>query len=125
MRIPSVYIILVLALLLGLSLLACGEELECDIGERECEGTTLKTCYYGKWVSQICKDASPICDKKHGCIKATSHCGNGVIEQDEICDSLNLNGRTCNDVGEGLVGELRCTDTCQLDISDCHKEAVP
>ncbi len=101
----------------------CDDELECSPGTRVCESHVLKTCMYGKWRVQECKEAAPVCDEKQGCIKAETRCGNGSIEPGEICDSQNLNGRTCADVEPGMTGTLLCSPECQLDISNCTKES--
>ena len=93
----------------------CGDGLDCKPGTRICEDNVSRTCMYGEWVDVTCKDASPICDEVYGCVAATSHCGNGIIELNEACDGVNLNGRTCR-------GELRCNEHCQFDLSACETE---
>mgnify|MGYP003613783502 CR=1 FL=1 len=40
-----------------------------------------------------------------------SICGNGIIEEGEICDSANLNNLTCKDIGY-ITGELKCSISC-------------
>ena len=97
----------------------CDPELECEVGERICENIVSRTCVYGKWVDVTCEGASPICDPKHGCVKAQSICGNGAIDIGEACDKDNLANRTCADIIQGSAGTLRCLDTCQYDTSDC------
>ena len=102
---------------------SCGDDLECSPGTRKCDKNVLSTCMYGKWLVQECKDAAPMCDEKHGCVPAEARCGNGVIEQDEICDGQNLNGRTCADGLAGTTGTLLCSLSCQYDTSNCTAES--
>ncbi len=45
-------------------------------------------------------------------------CGNGVIEFGEVCDTDDLDGETCGDLGFP-GGTLACDDACQLDSSGC------
>jgi hypothetical protein len=50
-------------------------------------------------------------------------CGNGVIDQGELCDGFELGGQTCATVGLGS-GSLACTDTCKAyDVSGCVESA--
>ncbi|MCB9706828.1 MAG: lamin tail domain-containing protein [Myxococcales bacterium] len=51
-------------------------------------------------------------------------CGDGVIDAGEDCDSDALGGKTCADVGEGMVGTLACADDCTLDASGCAAAAA-
>jgi hypothetical protein len=46
-------------------------------------------------------------------------CGNGIIEQGEQCDTTNLNGMTCTDLGFNS-GTLKCNSYCQFDTSQCE-----
>ena len=99
---------------------SCGPEIDCEIGERYCENNVSRTCVYGKWVDVPCEGASPVCDSKHGCVKAQSICGNGAIDIGEACDRDNLANRTCASLIPGSTGTLRCLDTCQYDTSGCQ-----
>ena len=101
--------------------LGCGPELECDAGERICVDNVSRTCVYGSWVDVKCESASPVCDIKHGCVQATSNCGNGSIDVGEACDKENLANRTCADLIQGSTGTLRCLDNCQYDTNGCSK----
>ncbi len=49
----------------------------------------------------------------------TPECGNGIVEEGEVCDSDDLDGATCR--GEGFGGgELACARDCQsVDTSAC------
>ncbi len=83
-----------------------------DLNEFTCaslgfSGGMLKcddTCYFD--VSE-CKGASP-------------SCGDGVVDSlsNEQCDSDNLEGMTCRDLGFS-GGELSCTYSCRIDYSGC------
>jgi len=46
-------------------------------------------------------------------------CGDGVRDPDETCDTDDLNGLTCQDLGSEGDG-LRCTDDCIFDPSGCE-----
>ncbi|MBU1239470.1 hypothetical protein KKF84_05735 [Myxococcota bacterium] len=47
-------------------------------------------------------------------------CGDGTIQNAyEECDGTNFNGVTCENLGYH-GGTVQCTDTCQLDLSDCE-----
>jgi cysteine-rich repeat protein len=49
-------------------------------------------------------------------------CGDGVIEGSEVCDGMNVSGRTCSDEGF-LGGELSCNTACDgLDTSGCNAD---
>jgi hypothetical protein len=50
------------------------------------------------------------------CLKP--YCGDHVIDTGEVCDSSDLGGRTCLDMGF-LEGQLKCSDTCELDTAEC------
>lgn len=52
-----------------------------------------------------------------------SKCGNGVVDPDEECDSANLNGKSCADVGYAS-GVLACTD-CKFNSAKCLYSGVP
>ncbi len=52
-------------------------------------------------------------------------CGNGVIDPHEDCDGQNLDGETCESLGFGGGGELRCDYLCRwLDDSQCVDGAI-
>ena len=51
-------------------------------------------------------------------VKNTQKCGDGHINDDEQCDSDNLNTQTCLTLGYH-GGELACSAACTLDISAC------
>jgi hypothetical protein len=54
------------------------------------------------------------CEAQYEC----SRCGDGVINSNEQCDTLNLGGKTCASAGFS-GGTLACTGSCTLDTSGC------
>lgn len=46
-------------------------------------------------------------------------CGNGVLEDGEDCDGVNVEGFTCDDFCIGSGGTLGCTSECFFDLSHC------
>ncbi|MBU1240519.1 hypothetical protein KJ865_12485, partial [Myxococcota bacterium] len=48
-----------------------------------------------------------------------SVCGNGIIEEGEVCDGTQLDSATCNDLLPNTGGTVLCNDTCQFDTTDC------
>ncbi len=59
----------------------------------------------------------------------SSICGNGLVEPGEQCDGVNLNGKTCIDLGLGYIGgTLSCyavgwPDECLFNTSACTSPA--
>lgn len=49
---------------------------------------------------------------------SVSECGNGQIEQGEECDGSDLDGQTCESLGQA-PGSVACTADCRLDLSGC------
>lgn len=45
-------------------------------------------------------------------------CGNGIIEEDELCDADNLGNEDCMSLGF-VGGELTCSDNCNFDATAC------
>jgi hypothetical protein len=45
-------------------------------------------------------------------------CGNGVIDQGEICDGTDLDNETCGTLAEGQVGTLSCSSDCLNYVTD-------
>jgi hypothetical protein len=55
--------------------------------------------------------------------KPKSNCGNGKIDSNEVCDSTNLNKRTCQSLGYG-GGTLECSANCDnFKIDECNEPA--
>ena len=54
-----------------------------------------------------------------------SYCGDGVVDDNEECDSTNLSKLTCKLLrGDLYKGELRCTSQCTLDITGCQLSSI-
>jgi len=56
------------------------------------------------------------CDDSGG--KSTVTCGNGRVDLGEACDGAELGTSSCESLGY-RQGQLACTATCELDVSDC------
>ena len=54
-------------------------------------------------------------------------CGDGRIDDREVCDGTNLNGKTCANVPGGFVsGQLRCASSClAFDTALCEISPIP
>lgn len=51
---------------------------------------------------------------------AETACGNGVIEDPEVCEEGDLAGATCESIGLGFSGGfLECSPHCQFDVDLC------
>jgi hypothetical protein len=50
-------------------------------------------------------------------------CGNGVLDTGEQCDGDKLNGQSCETLDLGH-GELKCTDICKFDPSECERQCI-
>ncbi len=103
----------------------CGnDKIDTEIGE-VCDGSKLgdKTCsmILGRHAEGTLKCSSNCMFYDISDCKPVAYCGNGLIENHEICDLTSLAGRTCvSEVGEGSVGTLRCNSTCSgIDTSGC------
>ncbi len=51
-------------------------------------------------------------------IQVMSVCGDSVIEGDEQCEGIDLNGQTCQSIGY-QSGDLACLGNCTFDTSGC------
>lgn len=61
------------------------------------------------WVGALgCSDAD----------KGGPRCGNGRLEEGEVCDGEDLGGATCESLSMG-IGDLACIADCTLDTSGC------
>jgi hypothetical protein len=52
-------------------------------------------------------------------------CGNGAIEANESCDGAALGDMTCADMEGFIAGTLNCTETCELDTTECLAPGIP
>jgi len=55
--------------------------------------------------------------------KIVSNCGNGKINDDEECDSNNLDGESCVTLGYDK-GNLKCSSLCKIDDSFCENKPI-
>lgn len=56
---------------------------------------------------------------------AATPCGNGMIDQGEDCDGMNLNGATCVSLGFTGGGALSCDPmTCRYQTSLCRMQEM-
>jgi agmatine deiminase len=58
-------------------------------------------------------------------VKTYSKCGNGVVDEDEECDTYFTNGIECKDLTGFNSGLLRCKNDCTFDISLCIETEEP
>ena len=63
-------------------------------------------------------------DATNGCEHALPVCGNGILEDGEICDGFEVNGKTCEEiVGFGSTGQPVCNAICNgIDPGTCSPE---
>lgn len=89
-------------------------------GTDECEGTDLAgaTCISLGYASGELACSAACSFDKSACVNTVTSCGNGVRDDGEQCDSVDLGGATCADVGF-VAGNLGCDAACQLDTSGC------
>lgn len=55
---------------------------------------------------------------------ATPACGNGVLDDGEECDGLDLDDETCENLCEDGAGTLGCTSSCTFDFSGCDDPSI-
>lgn len=48
-------------------------------------------------------------------------CGNGILEEGEECDGVDLGDATCGEYG-AVGGQLQCTDDCRVETCQCDWE---
>jgi len=53
-----------------------------------------------------------------GSTPSEGHCGDGIVDDGELCDGVDLDGRVCQSLGFG-GGTLRCADDCTFDVAQC------
>ncbi len=83
-------------------------------GRYSCKPTDRDSCPSG-WV---CRPSSSQ-DLTYRCFPDdTPICGNGVVEEGEACDGLDLAGQTCQSQGFA-GGPLRCSRDCRLNTKGC------
>jgi len=51
-------------------------------------------------------------------------CNNGTLESGEDCDGTNLDGNTCQSIGQDFTGgTLKCSASCAFNTASCNKNA--
>jgi len=53
-----------------------------------------------------------------------AHCGDGILDSGEECDRLDLNNKTCKDLGP-LEGQLTCGSNCEFNRTKCILDPLP
>lgn len=106
----------------------CGDGIVNQDGE-ECDGKTLGSGYsswncseFGNEYTGTMKcDSSCRIDVSPCQLKPQRNCGDGNLDEDELCDgNLFIDGdNQCSDWGSFTGGTLKCTDTCDIDMSAC------
>ncbi len=101
----------------------CGDDVR--EGDEACDGTDLTgaSCsgagdFIGGAIScaDDCTLDTSLCVARPG-----ANCGNGVIDDDEACDGVELGGKTCADAGDFDAGALVCASDCSLNTTACTK----
>lgn len=82
------------------------------------EAAMIRPCFYTLLLTVLAWGA---CGRGFGV--QTQECGNGVQEGTELCDGLDLGGRSCASLNLG-DGTLACDATCRLDVSGCSVHAT-
>lgn len=81
-----------------------------DLGDATCEGEG-----FGPGELTCAADCSAL--DTSGCAPL-AECGNGLLEDGELCDDVELGDETCADQGFD-AGELACADDCTFDVTGC------
>jgi len=99
----------------------CSHDQGCDAeGATRCVGGAQQTCHVSGPGGCRHWTAPATCPSLtcNGGVCAASHCGNGIREAGEVCDSSELGGGTCS--GQGFdQGALGCSSACAYDTSGC------
>lgn len=97
---------------------ACGDGvLQAD---EACDGADLggKSCAdFGLGAGALACTAACTIDLT-GCAPPQT-CGDGTLDGDEQCEGADLGGQTCQSLGYAGGGTLKCSATCNHDVSGC------
>jgi len=100
----------------------------CDNGRledgEECDGEDLagQTCELLGYESGTLTCSASCRFDRSQCSGGVADCGNGTIENPELCDGVDLDGQTCTSIGF-TGGTLACNTDCTLDTSNCSGQA--
>lgn len=99
---------------------------ECGNGvvedEEECDGASLggATCESLGHPRGSLRCTETCSFDVSGCIAPKEECGNGIAEEGEECDGMDVRGMSCESLyGEGSVGELECAKNCAYEVGSC------
>ena len=111
----------------------CGDN-KINTADEECDGTagniygvTKCSAYNNSYTSGDLKCTNTCKIDTSACVKATSHCGNGKLDDDEWCEGTKfMDGiKTCSDYSPYYNGgTLKCNSSCEFDISACTRTPV-
>ena len=59
------------------------------------------------------------------CGPGITDCGNGVVDVDEQCDGVDLDGESCISLGFANGGDLTCLGNCAFNLSSCFSGTFP
>lgn len=93
-------------------------------GDEDCDGDDLR--------DYSCADVVEHSDGTLGCSGSCTfvtaacvlpeECGDGFIAGDEECDGNDLDGLTCQDMGDFSGGSLVCNDDCTISTTNCEAD---
>ncbi len=97
-------------------------------GSEVCDGQNLG----GKTCGDVIQGSTGVLGCKAGCLEfdtslcTDSLCGNGVLDDGEVCDDKVMGGHNCAEFGAGYTGVLKCKDNCrEFDASSCVAPVLP
>lgn len=70
-------------------------------------------------------DGNDDLDMDLSCGPGITDCGNGLVDVDEQCDGVNLNGESCASLGFANGGDLECLGNCAFDLTSCFSGTFP
>ena len=102
---------------------SCGEQKGFVAGKLSCDDhCAFDTSECVQCTDQIKCPEGKVC-RSGACIERTYECGDGYIDTDkgEVCDSENLDGKTCTSFPEYIGGTLACNKSCKFNKLKCFK----